>query len=260
MSQSQLSALDHLLVEAATDAITPSLRIEVYHRELDGKAFVLVEVPKGDAVHERAGHAFIRVGGTKRRLDGDEKLRLAQRRAQSRYVWFDQQVVPNTGFETLAAQLWEPLLSVAGAADPGRGLMNLRLLAHDEAGVVRATVAGVLLCASAPQQWLPQAVISATHYRGKDRTSGQLDAQEINGPLAAQIADAVRFVFRNMRVAARKTPAREEVSEYNKAAVFEAVVNAVAHRDYSISSSDGSGCRCSRSVLRSTRLVSFPMG
>ncbi|MDE0113308.1 MAG: hypothetical protein OXN84_13640, partial [Albidovulum sp.] len=81
-----------------------------------------------------------------------------------------------TGFESLSERHREPLLSVAGAADPRRGLMNLRLLAQDEAGVDRATVAGVLLCARSPQDWLPQATIAATHYRGNDRASGQLDA------------------------------------------------------------------------------------
>ena len=236
MSPEQIAAVDTLLVEVSTDAVEPALRIDVHHRELDDKAFVLVEVSRGDAVHERAGRAYIRVGATKRRLIGDERLRLAQNRAQSRYLWFDRQVVPQTGFETFSERLWEPLLSVAGATDPRRGLMNLRLLAQDETGVDRATVAGVLLCAPSPQDWLPHATIVATHYRGQDRASGQLDAQEIVGPLPVQVADAVKFVVRNMRVAARKVPAREDVPQYSTAAVFEAVVNAVAHRDYSISS------------------------
>ena len=114
--------------------------------------------------------------------------------------------------------------------------MNLRLLASDEAEVDRATVAGVLLCTNSPQEWLPQATIVATSYRGKDRASGQLDTQEIEGPLPVQIADAVKFVVRNMRVSARKTPSREDAPQYSKTAVFEAVVNAVVHRDYSMSS------------------------
>ena len=236
MSPDQMAALDRLLVEVSTDAVKPALRIDVHHRELDGKTFVLVEVPRGDTVHERDGRAFLRVGATKRRLDGDERLRLAQNRAQGRYLWFDKQIVPNTGFETLSERLWEPLLSAAWADDPRRGLMNLRLLAQDEGGADRATVAGVLLCARSPQEWLPQAMIVATHYRGQDRASGQLDAQEIVGPIPIQIADAVKFVVRNMRVASRKLPEREDVPQYSIAAVFEAVVNAVAHRDYSMSS------------------------
>ena len=236
MSPEQMASVDRLLVELSTDAVKPTLRIDVHHRELDGEAFVLVEVPRGNTVHERDGRAFIRVGATKRRMDSAERLRLMQNRAQSRYLWFDKQIVPNTGFETLNQRLWEPLLSVSGADDPRRALMNLRLLGEDEAGVDRATVAGVLLCSQSPHKWLPQATILATHYRGKDRASGQLDAQEIVGPLPLQIADAVKFVVRNMRVAARKLPEREDMPEYSVAAVFEAVVNAVAHRDYSMSS------------------------
>lgn len=236
MSREQIASLDRLLAEVSTDTIEPPLRIDIHHMELAGKAFVLVAVPRGEALHERAGQAFIRVGATKRRMRKDESMRLAQNRTQSRYLWFDKQIVPDTGFETLSERLWEPLLSVAGAADARRGLMNLRLLARDEAGMHRATVAGILLCASSPQDWLPQAIITATHYRGADRASGQLDAQEIGGSLSKQIADAVQFVVRNMRVSARKTPEREDVPQYSKAAVFEAVVNAVAHRDYSISS------------------------
>ena len=236
MSRERMVALDHLLAEVSTDALEPPLRIGVHHRELDGKAFVLVAVPRGETLHERGGQVFVRVGATKRRLRRDESLRLAQNRAQNRYLWFDKQIVPDTGFETLGERLWEPLLSMAGAADPQRGLLNLRLLARDEAGVDRATVAGILLCAPSPQDWLSQATIAATHYRGLDRASGQLDAQEIVGPLPAQVAAAVQFVVRNMRVSARKTPEREDVPQYSKAAVFEAVVNAAAHRDYSMSS------------------------
>lgn len=235
MSREQLVMLDNLLVEVSTDVLEPPVRVDVHHREIDGKAFLLVVVPRGQALHDRGGKAFIRVGATKRRLQKAESLRLAQDRTQNRYLWFDRQIVPGTGFGTLSERLWEPLLNVAGAVDPRRGLLNLRLLARDEAGVARATVAGILLRTPSPRDWLHQAIIMATCYRGLDRASGQLDAREITGPLPQQIADAVQFV-RNMRVSARKTPEREEVFQYSKAAVIEAIVNAVAHRDYSMSS------------------------
>jgi len=127
-----------------------------------------------------------------------------------------------------------PLLSAAGAANPRRALRNQGLLAHDEASVERATIAGILLCTKSPQEWLPQAGIAATLYRGTDRASGQLDAQEITGPLPDQVNEAMKFVVRNMRVSARKTPAREDAPQYSRMAVFEAVVNAVVHRDYSV--------------------------
>ena len=235
MSRAQIANLDSLLVEVSTDTIKPPVRIRTHHTELsDGRLVLLAEVPESDSVHESPGGNYIRVGASKRLMGGDERLRLAQRRSQARFLWFDKQPVPETGFRTLAEALWKPLLSAEGAAEPEAALGKLALLEDDEAGVLRATVAGVLLCTPNPEQWLPNACITATRYRGRDRASGQIDAQEITGPLNEQIAGAVAFAARNMQVAARKDPARSDLPQYSERAVFEALVNAVVHRDYSI--------------------------
>ena len=235
LSREQISGLDSLLVEVSTDSIKPPIRIRTRHEELsDGKLVLLAEVPESDSVHESPGGTYIRVGATKRPMGGDERLRLAQRRSQARFLWFDKQTVPGTGFKTLAEPLWKPLLSAEGAAEPEAALRKLALLDDDSAGVLRATVAGVLLCTSNPEQWLPNACITATLYRGGDRASGQIDTQEITGPLNDQVAGAVAFATRNMQVAARKEPARTDLPQYSEKALFEAVVNAVVHRDYSI--------------------------
>ena len=235
MSREQVVALDSFLVEVCTDSITPPVRVRSRHEELPGgERILLLEVPRSDSQHDSPGGSYVRVGGSKRRMKDDERLRLAQRRGQARYLWFDEQTVPDTGFGTLDEALWKPLLSAEGAANPETALAKLALLAPDEAGVVRATVAGVLLCARNPESRLPNASITATRYRGRDRASGQIDAQEIVGPLNRQIADAVAFAVRNMRVAARKEPARVDMPQYSDKALFEAVVNAVAHRDYSM--------------------------
>ena len=235
MSRAQIVYLDSLLVEVSTDTIKPPVRISTHHMELSGdKLVLLVEVPKSDLVHESPGGGYIRVGASKRIMAGEERLRLAQRRSQARFLWFDKQPVPETGFRSLAEALWKPLLSAEGAAEPVAALGKLALLQDDEEGVLRATVAGVLLCTPNPERWLPNACITATRYRGGDRASGQIDAQVIIGPLNKQIADAVAFAARNMQVAARKVPARSDLPQYSERALFEALVNAVVHRDYSI--------------------------
>ena len=235
MSREQIVALDALLVEVSTDSIKPAVRIHTWHRMLpEGERVLLLEVPESDSQHDSPGGSYVRVGASKRRMTNDERLRLAQRRGQARFRWFDEQTVPNTGFRTLDESLWRPLLSAEGAANPEAALARLALLAPDEAGVTRATVTGVLLCTRNPEEWLPNAGIMATHYRGRDCASGQIDAREIIGPLNRQIADAMVFVARNMRVAARKEPARVDMPQYSDRALFEALVNAVAHRDYSM--------------------------
>ena len=234
MTREQMVELDSLLVEVSTDSIKPAVRIRTHHRQLHDKPFILVEVPQGDSQHDGPGGSYIRVGGTKRRMTSDERLRIAQRRGQARFHSYDEQTVTGTGFETLDESLWRPLLSAEGAAEPQSALMKLALLADDDAGILRATVAGVLLCARSPEQWLPNAGITATRYLGSDRASGQVDAQDITGPINRQIGEGVAFAVRNMRVAARKEPARVNLPEYSERALFEAIVNAVVHRDYSL--------------------------
>ena len=237
LSREQIVALDSVLVEVSSDAIKPAVRISTYHKELSGKRFLLVEVPQGYAQHDSPGGSYHRIGSSKRRMTSDERLRLAQRRSQARFPWFDEQTVPETGFRTLDEALWKPLLSAEGAADPPAALEKMGLLSRGENGFRRATVAGMMLCSPAPEAWLPNACITATCYRGKDRTTGHIDAQTIGGPLKRQIAEAVAFAVRNMSIAAHKTPARAELPRYSEEALFEAVVNAVAHRDYSIQGS-----------------------
>ena len=97
-------------------------------------------------------------------MTSEERLRLAQRRGQARFRSYDEQIVPDTGFRTLEEALWKPLLSAEGTANPRLALEKLALLASDDLGVLRATVAGLLLCTRNPQNWLPNACIMATRY------------------------------------------------------------------------------------------------
>ncbi len=234
LSRAQLENLERLIIEICTDSIRPPIRPDVFRRELDRKAFIHVTVPPGYAQHDSPGGSYLRVGSSKRPMTPDERTRLSQRRGLSRFKGVDEQTITDTGLATLDELLWRPLLSGEGAAEPEVALLKLGLLRRDEYGVTRATIAGALLCARQPEQLVSNASISAVQYGGVDRASGQVDAQEITGPLAQQITQAVAFVMRNMRVGARKMPEREDLPEFSERAIFEAVVNAVVHRDYSI--------------------------
>lgn len=238
LSREQMDELEMSVVQICTDAIKPPIRPTILRREIEqGKPFLIVEIPQGHSQHDSPGGSYHRVGSSKRKMTSDERLRLVQQRAQSRFLRFDKQAVPGTGFGSLDESLWKPLLSVEGAANPELALEKMGILTNDENGTTRATVAGVLLCTHSPEEWLPNACISATCYRGEDRASGQIDAQVITGPLNRQISEAVTFAVRNMRVGAYKSPARTDLPQYSKKAIFEAIVNAIVHRDYSIQGS-----------------------
>ena len=81
LSREQIVKLDARLVEISTNSIKPAVRIRTRHMQLeDGKKLLLVEIPEGEALHDSPGGNYLRVGGSKRRMASDERLRLAQRR------------------------------------------------------------------------------------------------------------------------------------------------------------------------------------
>ena len=85
-----------------------------------------------------------------------------------------------------------------------------------------------------PDDYLYNSFIQAVFYLSKEMDANhQLDAQDFKGPLDQQIIHAMRFVKRYNAVAARKDVGRIDYPEYSMRAVFEAIVNAVVHRDYS---------------------------
>ena len=238
LTRPQLDELERIVVDACRNKIKPSIEADIRRHWIEADRPVLaVEVEEGYAQHDSPGGAYRRIGSSKQRMTPDDRLRLSQKRSQARFLWFDKQAVPGTGFRSLSESLWKPLLDAEGRVDPRSGLTKLALLTSEAEEAAEATVAGVLLCSPAPERWLPNACITATHYRGADRSSAQLDAQVITGPLHEQVAGAMAFVQRNMRVGAQKTPARVDLPQYSLEAVFEALVNAVAHRDYSIKGS-----------------------
>lgn len=73
-------------------------------------------------------------------------------------------------------------------------------------------------------------------WRNKKKTGTVLDSDRFKGSLAKVFQNALKFIERNTKTGWRKTEngGREEVRAYPREAIREALVNAIAHRDYSI--------------------------
>ncbi len=238
IAREDLDTVDLWLANIASHAIDPPLPIETRLLEIpdsqgDLKPVVWVRVSKSVFVHKSPHGYFHRVGSSKREMSPELLARIFQQRSMVRLIRFDEQLVPQTTRDAIHQELKTRFLR--GDLPEITQLKKLYLIGDDESGELRLTVSGVLLLTARPADYLSSAYIQCVAYSGSERNAEyQLDAQDCDGPVDAQIRHAFNFVKRNMRVEAVKRPGRIDIPQYDLAAVFEAIVNAVAHRDYAM--------------------------
>ena len=241
----RLDAVVEFVRNVCMDSIEPALahvivdRLSLPSATGEDVPVVKVDVPRSLFVHRSPGGYLHRVADSKQSIPPAMLARLFGERGQQHTLPFDEQAVPQAKAEDLVPSLWTRFRTTRSDEDEATFLVKLGMVASAEEGGGRSTVAGVLMASGDPRQWLPNAYVQAVAYRGTEIRVGadaayQLDALDAVGPLDAQVVDACRFVVRNMRTAAVKHLGRTDLPQYDMEAVFEALVNAVAHRDYSV--------------------------
>lgn len=237
--------LIHFISEICHDSIKPSIMDYSVESVLvpDGtgqeKRLVYIDVKKSLWLHRSAGGYYLRQGDTKREMTPEQLARISQARSQARIIRFDEQFVPNTDKATLSRHLFARFIkeSETGAETEQQETEQLlkRQLLADDNGVYRASVAGLLMCSDRSHEHLYNSFVCAVCYKGLHKDANyQLDAQDFKGPLDEQIMDSCKFVEKHNQKSARKEVGRWEQPQYSVRAIFEALVNAVVHRDYSI--------------------------
>ena len=92
--------------------------------------------------------------------------------------------------------------------------------------------AGVLSFAKNINHFFPQAYVTCLLAKGTDKVN-ILDRKDFAGGLVSDIEESLRFIERNTRTGYRiEKLRREDVPEYPMRALWEAITNAVMHRDY----------------------------
>jgi len=199
--------------------------------EVDGAFYVAVAVPPGLPQVYAAGGVYYRREGRENVALRPQALReLFLARATG-----SQESLPAPGASQADID-WDAVRAYADTL-PGRRAATPQEFLHQRGGLDPAgvpTCAGILLFGRNPQQFLPAAEILLVRYPGTAMGDTFL-RETARGTLPQQILQAEAFLAANMRRGARiDALARDERPEYPLPVVRESLVNAVAHRDYSI--------------------------
>lgn len=254
--------LEEWVMTTCRDKIRPEI-IPVYEvmRDLeDGKDVAVVTVERGWSVHHvwHDNHRtyYIRVGSTSREASPEELERLFQQRgsvrAELRPVsgaslrdldrrrlrdYFErvrQQSVPPDDHE----EEWASLLANTELLDSGSGRPV-------------ATIAGLLLFGTNVNRFLPHAGVDAAAYTGREKDYSVIERASIRGPMTPLISNehlvenglveqTLEFVNRNMKSTTTLAAGGRRIDRpaYPREVLREALVNALVHRDYLLSSTD----------------------
>ena len=238
----RVDAVERWIVNVATHNCEPPIRpilrkILLPDAAGDDRQVLLAEVPRGLYVHRTSGgRYYVRVGSTKRDLTPPELARLFQERGRE-YV-FDEQAVLTAAVDDLNRHRLEAFFGRSPTIPWLDLLRNTRVTFRDENGVDRPTVAGLLTFGREPTDFLPSASIEAACYRGEQLSSDDLvHAERLAGPVSDQIDAGIAFVAQFMQPPPNARSSGGADARYDLGVVDEAIVNAVAHRDYAISGS-----------------------
>ncbi len=201
--------------------------------EIDGKTVVVINIPKGAQRPYRTnrGRYYIRTTSGCRDASREELLRLFQ---ATESLYYDETPLHRLAIGDLDMDAIDRFLEKTAqkdlAGDPPRLLRNWGILAGGH-----PTVAGLLLFGREPQKHLPYAQINAARFPGTDVAAAPSDRKDIGGRLLDMIDDVQRFLRLHLKlpheIQGFEPEPRPELPEE---VLREAIVNAVAHRDYTI--------------------------
>ncbi len=233
-AEAQVEAARQTIREAALLCDPPLILPVPRVMSAAGGPALVVHVPGGlPRAYAVQGKFYARAGAKNEVLGPREVRRLVRERGE---VGFESQVPPNARMEDLdEAKVARYLAALQGlVADTAEQTLLLRGCLAERDGALVPTYAGILLFGRHPERFCRSGEIVAVRYLG-DQMDDEFVREDIRDTLPEQIRRAEAFLVSHMRRGVRINGlARDEETEYPLKAVREAIVNAVAHRDYSI--------------------------
>ncbi len=227
------------VLRTAVLSLKPPVRVEMEPYELPQGSVLVLTVPRTGDLHTLAdGRVFARRGAENQVQSGADLTVLASSRLSTAYEMTE---LPGAGLGDFDMDVVAEYAEYRKRRQPRAFVGSSESLLRQIGALTSdglATVMGLLLFGREPQLQLPQSGLTFVKFAGSDRRgdTGQIGygrREDIQGPIARIIERAWQVVWEEMaKQAVVRGLTREEETEYPATAVREALVNAVAHRDY----------------------------
>ena len=218
----------------------PPLTVNIEKIKINKEIVLCIYIPKGPERPYRTnrGVYYIRSSSGKRQATREELLRLYQ---ATRSIHYDELPVPATSIDELDIRYFRRFFErfyqtrIDESLDLNKLLENMKILTRQDKKLV-FTVGGYLLFGLNPQKELPFCKITIAKFEG-NKIGEEFEKKDLEGNLEEQIkaADTVLNLYLKTRVNIKGFE-NELKPEIPKEVLREVVVNAVAHRDYHITS------------------------
>lgn len=219
-------------IQGSIGEISPALHIEIYSVDVDGKEIWVLEVPAGRQLpYFFGGNVFVREGANSQKLTNVEEIRELFQQAEK--IYYDS--IPTKKYniyEHLDAdivKMFRQEAYLSNNVDDEQLLENIQ--AFTENGDVKR--GAILFFAQHPEELFFHAVVRCTQFKGTDKLL-IIDDKTFGGPLVSQYEQALGWLQDKLKLEydIHGVGARTEKWEMPLDVFREALINALAHRDY----------------------------
>jgi len=226
-----------VILNAPRNLIRPPLKARYLWAELDGHKILVFEVDWSPEVHQLAdGRYLLRIGDKNVPFPASDIA--AMKEGKKRRVT-ESRLVPEASLEALEPALFDELREKTGLHLSNEELLQRYRLVEIRDGRYILTLAALLLFARDPIRWHPACYVDFVKWEGTERQFGPslnvIKRERIEAPLPKLIEQTFNTIWPHIRERQKLVDLFfEERFEYPTFAWQEAIINAVAHRDYAL--------------------------
>lgn len=220
-------------IQGSIGEISPMCHYNMYDVDVAGKRVWVIEVPSGkNKPYFFSGCTYLREGANSQKLTNVEEIREVFQLHER--IYFDAIPLPNVNLmEQLDKNNFNEFkreAHIVSDVDDYQVLDSMRVF--DDNSVAKS--GGVLFFASNPENVFFHAVVRCVLFKGTEKVY-ILDDKTFGGPLLQQYKKAIEWLKSKLQVAyeIEGVGPRKEVWEIPLEVFKEAIINALAHRDYS---------------------------